>query len=135
MSAENKKQEDLLAAALQMHEALQSAWLVFGDLAIVRSDQRQSSEIRQKLWSQEFDEALDRTRRAMMAGAKAMDDKRHLPPDSQDKKIKRLTDALRKVIGDHNAPSDCYSSGPFYGDARDDVCPSCDALRLLDNLK
>ena len=122
----------LLESAIQMHEALQTVWLVMGDLAVVRSDQRQASEIRQKLWSPEFDEALARMRLAMMAGAKAMDDKRPMPPSSQDKKIKRLTDALRQVIGDHNAPADCYSSGPFYGDARDDVCPSCEALRILE---
>ena len=64
--------DTLLESALQMHEALQSVWLVMGDLAIVRSDQRQASEIRQKLWSTEFDEALDRTRMAMMAGAKVL---------------------------------------------------------------
>jgi len=62
----------LLESALQMHEALQSVWLVMGDLAIVRSDQRQASEIRQKLWSPEFDEALARARLAMMAGAKVL---------------------------------------------------------------
>ncbi len=62
----------LLESAIQMHEALQTVWLVIGGLAIVRSDQRQASEIRQKLWSPEFDEALDRTRRAMIAGAKVL---------------------------------------------------------------
>ncbi len=72
MSAAEKKQEELIAAAIQMHEALQSVWLVMGDLAIVRSDHRQASEIRQKLWSAEFDEALARVRLAMMAGAKVL---------------------------------------------------------------
>ena len=62
----------LLESALQMHEALQSVWLVMGDLAIVRSDHRQASEIRQKLWSAEFDEALARVRLAMMAWAKVL---------------------------------------------------------------
>lgn len=66
--------DELLESALQMHEALQSAWLVFGDLAIIalRSDHRQSSEFGQKLWSPEFDKALDLTRMAMMAGAKVL---------------------------------------------------------------
>ncbi len=64
--------DGLLESAAQMHEALQSVWLVMGDLAIVRSDHRQSSEIRQKLWSPEFDEALARVRLAMMAGAKVL---------------------------------------------------------------
>ena len=72
MIAAEKKQEELIAAAIQMHEALQSVWIVMGDLAIVRSDQRQASEIRQKLWSPEFDEALSMVRLAMIAGAKVL---------------------------------------------------------------
>jgi hypothetical protein len=72
MRAAEKKQEELIAAAIQMHEALQSVWLVMDDLAIVRSDQRQSSEIRQKLWSQEFDEALSMVMLAMVAGSKVL---------------------------------------------------------------
>jgi hypothetical protein len=38
---------------------------------------------------------------------------------------------LVRVIGWHNAPSDCYSTGPVTGTALDDVCPSCEALRML----
>lgn len=64
--------DGLLESAAQMHEALQSVWIVMGDLAIVRSDQRQASEIRQKLWSPEFDEALAMVRLAMMAGSKVL---------------------------------------------------------------
>lgn len=64
--------DGLLESAIQMHEALQTVWIVMGDLAIVRSDQRQASEIRQKIWSPEFDEALARVRLAMMAGAKVL---------------------------------------------------------------
>ncbi len=44
-----------------------------------------------------------------------------------------LTHHLAQVIGDHNAPSDCYSSGPIFGDARDAVCPACAALHFLSN--
>ncbi len=44
-----------------------------------------------------------------------------------------LTQHLTQVIGDHNAPSDCYSSGPMWGDARDAICPACEALRFLNN--
>ena len=51
--------------------------------------------------------------------------------NNQNKIIKKLTYTLRRVIGEHTAPTDCYSSGPFYGDARDDVCPSCEAIKLL----
>ena len=64
--------DGLLESALQMHEALQTVWLVMGDLAIVRSDHCQASEVRQKLWSPEFDGALARVRLAMMAGAKVL---------------------------------------------------------------
>ena len=39
---------------------------------MIRSDHRQSSEFGQKLWSPEFDKALDLTRMAMMAGAKVL---------------------------------------------------------------
>ena len=44
-----------------------------------------------------------------------------------------LTHHLTQVIGEHYAPSDCYSSGPLLGDARDVVCPACEALRFLNN--
>ncbi len=53
---------------------------------------------------------------------------------SQSRVIERLIYTLRHVIGEHTAPADCYSSGPVYGDARDDVCPSCVALRVLEEL-
>lgn len=60
----------LLESVIQMREALQTVWLVMGDLAILRSDHHQASEIRQKLWSPEFDEALAMVRMAMVAGSK-----------------------------------------------------------------
>jgi len=44
-----------------------------------------------------------------------------------------LTQHLTRVIGDHCAPSDCFSSGPMFGDARDAVCPACAALHFLSN--
>ncbi len=53
---------------------------------------------------------------------------------SQNRVIERLIYTLRRVIGEHIATVDCYSSGPFYGDARDDVCPSCEAINLLKEL-
>lgn len=37
----------------------------------------------------------------------------------------RLLEVARDAIGMHNAPRDCYSTGPLYGDARDTVCPAC----------
>lgn len=41
---------------------------------------------------------------------------------------------LRRVIGEHAAPSDCFSTGPLHGDARDETCPACEALRFLETL-
>ncbi len=56
-------------------------------------------------------------------------------PSDQGKEIKRLVTALRRVVGEHNAPADCYSTGPVHGDARDGVCPSCEALRILEEYR
>lgn len=46
--------------------------------------------------------------------------------------IAAMREALRRVVGDHQAPSDCYSTGPLHGDYRDYQCPSCAAKWLLD---
>ena len=37
---------------------------------------------------------------------------------------------MRRAIGDHNAPNDCYATGPLTGDAYRDLvqCPACSAL-------
>lgn len=48
-------------------------------------------------------------------------------------KASALTQHLERVIGEHYAPSDCFSSGPMFGDARDAVCPACAALHFLSN--
>jgi len=63
------------------------------------------------------------------------DNRRGFGPSNQDKEIKRLVTELRRVVGEHNAPADCYSTGPFYGDARDTTCPSCEALRTLEEYR
>ena len=47
--------------------------------------------------------------------------------------VSALTQHLTQVIGDHNAPSDCFSSGPMFGDPRDAICPACAALHFLSN--
>lgn len=44
--------------------------------------------------------------------------------------IKRLENLLRladRAIGDHNAPGDCYATGPMTGDPIADLieCPAC----------
>lgn len=43
---------------------------------------------------------------------------------------------LTRVIGDHWAPNDCYSTGPLTGDPFVDLveCPSCAALEFLKSL-
>ena len=45
--------------------------------------------------------------------------------------IDTLIRHIKKVIGEHNIPDDCFSSGPFYGDSRDAECPACAALRFI----
>jgi hypothetical protein len=46
-------------------------------------------------------------------------------------RIAQLEDHLKRVIGDHHAPSDCYSTGPLTGTPLDEMCPSCAALTAL----
>jgi len=45
----------------------------------------------------------------------------------------RLLEALKRVVGDHNAPNDCYATGPLTGDTYQDLvaCPSCQAESLI----
>ena len=40
---------------------------------------------------------------------------------------------LERIIGEHNAPSDCYSTGPSTGNVIVDhvACPSCSAIQFL----
>lgn len=48
-----------------------------------------------------------------------------------------LLDALieaRRAIGMHNAPNDCYATGPLTGDEFRDLvqCPACSAIAMYD---
>ena len=48
-----------------------------------------------------------------------------------------LAEALkegRRAIGDHNAPSDCYATGPLTGDPIRDLvqCPACSFIAMYD---
>lgn len=45
----------------------------------------------------------------------------------------KLEKALKRVVGDHNAPNDCYATGPLTGNLYEDLvsCPSCEAESLL----
>ena len=40
----------------------------------------------------------------------------------------------RRAIGDHNAPNDCYATGPLTGDPVRDLveCPACSFIALYD---
>ena len=44
---------------------------------------------------------------------------------------KVLRETMERIIGLHNAPNDCYSTGPLHGDFRDASCPSCEGEALL----
>lgn len=56
-------------------------------------------------------------------------------------KAEKLNDELIKqldrVVGDHDAPRDCYATGPLTGDTIMDLvsCPSCEAIVLLAKLR
>ena len=47
------------------------------------------------------------------------------------KDAEQLAYFLRRVIGDHYAPNDCYSTGPMTGTVSDHICPSCEGLKYL----
>lgn len=54
--------------------------------------------------------------------------------EAQDKlrtALRETREALEFVIGDHNIPGDCYSTGPVTGTPLDAVCPSCSGIRVL----
>ena len=42
--------------------------------------------------------------------------------------VPRLLEAL-----EHDKPGDCYATGPFHGDIRDQMCVACDAQMILNN--
>jgi hypothetical protein len=52
--------------------------------------------------------------------------------------LRALVRAADRAIGDHNAPSDCYATGPMTGDPIADLveCPACIylAMRQKSNL-
>lgn len=45
----------------------------------------------------------------------------------------RFRSQLERVVGVHNAPNDCYATGPMTGDEYLDLvsCPSCEAVAML----
>lgn len=46
----------------------------------------------------------------------------------------KVVEELRRAIGDHWAPNDCYATGPVTGDAIRDLvqCPACSAISMYD---
>ena len=46
-------------------------------------------------------------------------------------RLRGLVDMATRAIGDHNAPNDCYATGPMTGDPIQDlvVCPACAYLK------
>lgn len=56
----------------------------------------------------------------------------HRKADAQAMTIQRMASLVKRVVGDHHAPQDCFSSGPLTGTAEDDMCPACAALRFLE---
>lgn len=52
--------------------------------------------------------------------------------EKKNAEVARLREALGRVIGDHTAPSDCFSTGPLTGNpVMDSACPACDAIAAL----
>ena len=47
----------------------------------------------------------------------------------------RLVGVIRRVIGDHNPPGDCYSTGPITGTMADHVCVACEALNIYASME
>jgi hypothetical protein len=50
-----------------------------------------------------------------------------------EKQSNKLLAMLKRVVGSHYAPEDCYATGPLTGDYIQDLvaCPSCQALSLI----
>lgn len=66
--------------------------------------------------------------------------KRFTPSEQNDRRDKRIAEleaglrTARLAIGDHNAPSDCYATGPLTGDPFRDLvqCPACSFIEMYD---
>lgn len=57
--------------------------------------------------------------------------------EAAEKDVYRLVTALKDVVGVHDAPNNCYSTGPMTGDPFYDLvrCPSCCALSLISEIE
>jgi len=45
--------------------------------------------------------------------------------------LRETREALEQMIGVHVVPGDCFSTGPFHGDVRDELCVACAAKAVL----
>ena len=46
-------------------------------------------------------------------------------------RLKNLVAMAELAIGEHYAPSDCYSTGPLAGSIADHLCPACAFIAVL----
>lgn len=54
--------------------------------------------------------------------------------ESERSELIELIELMRLAIGEHNAPNDCYSTGPLSGNPVSDLvaCPACSAIAKYD---
>jgi len=79
-------------------------------------------------------EAIARATDGQDADDRKVIDEMELEIMEQRTRVDSLTVHLKRVIGDHSAPHDCFSTGPLTGAAADDLCPACEALKFLYSL-
>lgn len=56
----------------------------------------------------------------------------HFEYEREVDRLRALIRAADRAIGDHNAPNDCYATGPMTGDPIADMveCPACAYLAM-----
>lgn len=56
---------------------------------------------------------------------------------SEVSRLRAVVDSAVRAMGDHNAPNDCYATGPLTGDPYRDLveCPACSFIKLHAQLK
>ena len=112
----------------------------FAKLAFAEGRKAENEALREKLdacapYLKEGETPADRIQReiddnAAVLGLLAKEKKEN---EALRKDVERLGYILRRVIGEHCAPNDCYSTGPITGTVADHVCPSCEGLKYLDS--
>lgn len=56
---------------------------------------------------------------------------------SEVSRLRAVVEAAVRAMGDHNAPNDCYATGPLTGNPYSDLveCPACTFIKLHEKLK